>query len=404
MINRRAPRSLRFLGSLSAAMVLTFLTAHAAAWTTPRPPLNGSGTQFTKGFWVCYEFNGAGHTDYYSGVIPYTPTNQTDVTIGFENYVAATYHEPKQIPTCPYYTTEEQAKTALAQFVKNAKGKVVQTGWTLTGVVPPSAASAAPPATATAPPAPPASSPAPKPAPAPGADKVYNTGSSTTRYMYCWTILGDYRSFFTPTFSLDGVNPQKVNLDFVAYIRKTYGGNPSAECDASISTSASDAAQQNKMDELTRSTPKTQHLTITNVEWKPAAAPAETPAPASQGVPSAPKPSAMDAYQQAMAAQRPNGVAASMQMFCYATGAQPGGAGKAQIYVSKIFPAAPTSQPGVAFQTYLRGAHSGQIIGTATCPTAPDADTLQGTRQEYLDNQRKIPTRAVVEVDWKGGQ
>lgn len=394
-VNTRTSPWLRFVGSLPMILGVMLLTAtvfprRAAAQT----PAAQSGLH---GYWVCYEFNGAGQTDYYSGVFPYTADNQTAAMTGFENYVATTYHEPKKIPTCPFYGTEAQAKAALDQHVKIAKNKVVQTGWTPTAVGPSSAASPAPAAATTAAP------PAARPAPAPGTDKVTHSNPPGPAHGYCSEMTADYTVYVTQVFSLEHVLPQKVSGEFHAFIQKTYGQNVSDYCPAQYGEpSLLTAARQHDLDDFRRTTPRTRTLNIVDVDWKPtpdavAAAPAPQPAAAT------PTP-ALDAYQQALAAQRPRGVAAAQTMFCSADGAQRGGGGKAQIYVSKVFAAGSTTQAASAFQSYLSGAHPEVIVSPATCRSAPDADTVQGTRQEYLDTQRKIPTRTVVEVDWKGGQ
>jgi len=389
MFNRRTPSWLRFFGSLPIALGFMLLTTAASPQAAAQAPATQSGLH---GYWVCYEFNGAGNTDYYSGVFPYAPDNQVEAITGFENYVAITYHEPKRIPTCPFYATEAQAQAALDQHVKIAKNRAVQTGWRPTAAVPSSAASPAP-------------SPSAKPAPAPSTDEVTFSAPSESVYGYCSELAADYTLYITLVFNLEHVTPQKVSGEFHALIQKTYGQNESAYCPAQHSdASVLATARQHDLDDLKRSTPKTRTLKIVMVDWKPTPDLIST-APAPKPANAAPRPTpALDAYQQALAAQRPNGVAAAETMFCYADGAQRGGGGQAQIYVSKVFAAASTAQVGSAFQVYLRGAHPDVIISTATCPMAQDADTLQGTRQEYIENQRKISTRNVVEVDWKGGQ
>ena len=258
---------------------------------------------------------------------------------------------------------------------------------------------------ALAPPAPVSAPTVPAQPPVDEKSTVNPVATDSHSFAFCWEIAADYSVYITPVLDLgNGVEVQRVNRDFHAFIQERYNANASAQCPAARDHAGADRDRQDQIDQLKRTTPKTRTLKFVDVEWKPAAA-THSAAKAPTAIPSAPKPSALDAYQQAMAAQRPNGVAASQQVFCHADGAHSGGGGgQAQIYVSKVFAAAATAQAGVAFQTYLRGAHPDLTISTATCQTAPDADTLQGTRADYIANQKKIPTRAVVEVDWKGGQ
>ena len=238
-------RGIRFL---LAATVVAGLTSIVLA-TAPEAGEQASQQMYV----VCYQFNGAPSTDYFSDPFPGTADDLARFVNGFDDYVAATYHVGKHIPTCVYYKDQAEAVAALKQRVSIAKNKVVETHWK------------------------PSDSPVPTP-----------------------------------------VQPQA----------------------------------------------------------KTAAPPGATPAAAS-------------AKQ-------------TLPMFCYATGSL--SSGVAHTYVTKVFPGSPMAQPGAAFQAFLRNAHRDESIGVGTCSTALDADTLQGTRQEYIANQQKMRNRTVVEVDWKGGQ
>lgn len=228
-----------------------------------------------------------------------------------------------------------------------------------------------------------------------------NANVKAPTYAFCWEVSPDYTVYITPTLILENVNVQSVSNDFAAFIRKTYGVNQSPQCPGARDQATSDATRQRQIDDLKRTTPKTRVLKFVDVDWKPIPQAADGSAPKP---PSAPPPSSHppDAYQKALEAQRPAGVAAALITFCYATGAPSGGGGPIHVYVTPVFASSPTTaQVGNAFQTFLRGAHPGENIAQATCSTAPDADTLDGTRQEYIAHQRQIPSRAVVEVDWK---
>jgi hypothetical protein len=364
--------------------------------TSPAAPSSGqqAPTASNAGYWVCYEFNGPPNKDYYSAVFVDTIDHFTASMKAFGKYVAATYHEPDRIPTCPAYHSEAQARAALEQRVALAKGRAVETGWTPTGIAAPAAA---PPAT------PPAQQAAAVPAHPPVQDRHFDPNAPAPAYYgFCWEVAGDYTAYVTPVWSLDNVNKQHVSIDFHAFIQTTYGQNESAYCPADAGQAKAAGARQDQIEEFRKATPKTRTAKVVEVDWKPTtnAADAPTPRPAAAAPPPTP---ALDAYQQALAAQRPKGVAAALSTFCYATGS-PAGGGPVHVYVTKVFSSAPAAQYGRAFQAYLRGAHHDENVGAGMCATAPDADTAQGSRQEYIASQRKNPTRAVVDVDWHGGE
>ena len=384
MFKDRSPHVVRVLAWSIVAVSFSAVASAAAP---------SSGQQATKAYWVCYEFNGAPNKDYYSAVFVDTPDHFAESLKAFGKYVAATYHEPDRIPTCPEYFSEQQAEAALKQRVSLAKGRAVETGWTPTGVAAPADALPVPP---------PAQQTPAVPAHPPAEDKHHDPNAPTpTYYGFCWEVAGNYTAYVTPVWNLDNVNKQRVSIDFHAFIQKTYGQNASAYCPAD-SEAAAASARQDQINEFRRTAPKTRTPKIVEVDWKPTTMVAEAPAPKPPAASPPPTP-ALDAYQQALAAQRPKGVAAALSTFCYATGSAAGG-GPVHVYVTNVFASAPAAQYGSAFQTYLRGAHHDENIGTGMCAAAPDADTAQGSRQEYIANQRRIPTRTVVEVDWKGGQ
>jgi len=361
---------------------------------------------------VCYQFNGAPKTDYYSDPFPDTG-NFSKFVNDFDNYVDATYHAGKHIPTCVYYKDQADAVAALRQKVSIAKTKVIETHWRSSDPAAPT----------------PVQSPSMGAQPK-GPDKSPsnpNAGAgNASAYAFCWEIDGDYTVYITPVLKLDKVN---VQGDFGAFIQKTYAVNARPACPTMRDQAEVERSRQDQIDELKRATPKTRVLKFVDVAWTPPSTPATT-APAQTGVPSAPQVNPLDAYQKALEAQRPNGVAApgssagaraagatqaaattaakpaTAPMFCYAIGSPSSSSASHQshTYVTKVFAGAATAQPGAAFQTFLRNAHRDENISPGTCSTAPDADTLQGTREEYIATQRKTANRTVVEVDWKGGQ
>ena len=352
---------------------------------------------------VCYQFNGSPSTDYYSDPFPDTG-NFSKFVNDFENYVDATYHVGKRIPTCVYYKDQAEALAALRQKVSIAKTKVVETHWKSPDSPAPTTVQSP---TMGAQPKGPDKSP----------DNPNAGAGNTAAYAFCWEISADYTVYITPVLKLDKVD---VQGDFSAFIQRTYGVNARPECPTIRDQVVVGRTRQTQIDDLKRTTPKTRVLKFVDVDWTPPSTPA-TATPAQTGVPSAPQPNALDAYQKALAAQRPNGVAApgspassgaagatqaaaptpakaaTTPMFCYATGSPSSSSAgtQAHTYVTKIFPGSATAQPGTAFQTFLRNAHRDESIGAGTCSTAPDADTLQGTREEYIANQRKMANRTI---------
>ena len=160
--------------------------------------------------------------------------------------------------------------------------------------------------------------------------------------------------------------------------------------------------------------------------------PAPAP-PAAAAEKKAPPPSpTTQAYEKAMKAQRPQSVtdaqlaaaaktptparpsdapavraattptAAEKYQFCYTTGNPSHGAGQSHYYVTQVFPVAgPDPHRGNAFEAYLRGQYRQDSITGSSCSTPGPVSAEESTRRSYIENQSKIPNRAVVELNWK---
>jgi hypothetical protein len=218
--------------------------------------------------------------------------------------------------------------------------------------------------------------------------------------------------YITPNANLDKVNVQTVNRDFVAFILKTYGVRTSAQCPAARDEAALNRTRQSQIDDLKRTVPKTRTVKFVDVDWKPAPIVADATS-ASKPAATPPPTPALDAYQKALAAGQPRSNAAppdkpatAAMTFCYAIGTPTASSGGKQshAYVTKLFSSPAGAQADTAFQKSLSSAHPDENISRAVCQASTDTDSLQGTRQEFIADQRKVPSRAVIDVDWKGGQ
>jgi hypothetical protein len=178
--------------------------------------------------------------------------------------------------------------------------------------------------------------------------------------------------------------------------------------------------------------------TATMTEWTPdkhealMAEAAKNHAPPAIPAKKTPPPplAAQDAYEKAMKAQRPQSVtdaqlaaaaktpqpmhpnetstvpattaAAAKYQFCYTTGSPLHGSGQSHYYVTKVFPVtAPDPHRGNAFEAYLRAQFRQDSIVGSSCSTPGPVNAEESTRRSYMENQSKIPNRAIVELNWK---
>ena len=158
------------------------------------------------------------------------------------------------------------------------------------------------------------------------------------------------------------------------------------------------------------------------------------PAPAAVAEKKTPPPSAAQtAYEKALAAQRPQTVSPEQlaaaaktpasaphpdgaptaramapppsvekYQFCYTTGSPSRGPGQSHYYVTQLFPVtAADPHRANAFETYLRGQFRQDSISGSSCSTPGPANAQESARRGYIENQRKIPNRAIVELTWK---
>jgi len=152
------------------------------------------------------------------------------------------------------------------------------------------------------------------------------------------------------------------------------------------------------------------------------------PAPAAKRTPPPPL-AAQTAYEKAMAAQRPHsvsqaqlaaakagagitpatgqasGLSASTSekyVFCESTGSPYRGTAQSHYYVTQVFAAsAGHSHPQDAFKAYLHGAHPQEDISSSSCSTPGPRSAVESTRRSFMENERKMPNRAIVELAWQ---
>lgn len=96
------------------------------------------------------------------------------------------------------------------------------------------------------------------------------------------------------------------------------------------------------------------------------------------------------------------GTTAEKYSFCYSTGSPLRGPGQSHYYVTQLFPtSAADPRRGSAFGAYLHGQHPQESISSSWCSTPQARSTEESARRSYIENQRKIPNRAIVELTWK---
>lgn len=146
----------------------------------------------------------------------------------------------------------------------------------------------------------------------------------------------------------------------------------------------------------------------------------------------APPLAAQTAYEKAMAAQRPQAVSQAQlaaaskaatppkpsttatagtasapstgekYIFCESTGSPYRGKAQSHYYVTQIFPAPiGNTHPQDAFKAYLHGAHREEDISSSSCTHPGPKSAEESTRRSYIENQRTMPNRAIVELNWK---
>lgn len=70
--------------------------------------------------------------------------------------------------------------------------------------------------------------------------------------------------------------------------------------------------------------------------------------------------------------------------------------------MTQIFPTlAADPRRGNAFGAYLHGQHPQESISSSWCSTPGARSAEESARQSYIENQRKNPNRAIVELTWK---
>jgi hypothetical protein len=396
--------------ALLSALIVTALAAPANAAVT--------------GYYVCTADastdGGKTSTTYLSEVIPNTGFRPGQIT-GFREFLAQTY-KINTTPRCFERSTEAQAR----DFMRTTSPGVnkVMTGWKFTAAGTPT--------------------PAPSPtgqvaAPQQDSSKILpgtTKAPSDALQGYCFQYTKD-KLFITKTFLYNRPNGDGVDQEFSAYVSKTYGtpAYASSRCAAvRVDASRVESLRQNEISELKRYP----NLQLVEFEWAPAPKPEP---PAQTAAPATPAPNALDAFNKAVAAQRPASNTApqpapgaapqqtaratpapvapkatpapasppsapevSTYSYCYAYGTPPplnGRAAKQHFYITKSFPAATSANLNRDFAAFLTAEHPAESMN-ASCLSPTALDQADKGRQDAITLRRKQTTTFdVVEVDWK---
>lgn len=249
---------------------------------------------------------------------------------------------------------------------------------------------------------------------------------------WCWEASNDYVAYFSRVETYHVGQISGVEQEFAKFIEKTYGlRGVSASCFGSYYPGQAEIVRQRTIDDIKRSAPAKFPVKFVELDWAPAptaAAPAAAPA---QSAPTAPAASAQNAYEKALAAQRPRSVgssapprartadadadvaprlaaavvtqAAPTYSYCSANGtptARSKGPVHQHFYVTQPFPLAAGQHPDGAFQNFLRAAHPGEIF-TARCSTAGPLATVENSRRVNIGGKQKNPYFDIQEVRWQ---
>ena len=402
------PYARRLLFALMAMLVATPMpSARAADWLDQA---------VTQGFFVCGLDNGAATapTLYFSDVIADTGLAPSALATRFTDYVAANYKLAKRPATCAPYRTEAEARAAVKEQVARQGSKVVETGWKLGGSATPSGSLAAS-----------------QPAKPKGKTKEDGLGStSAERSIFCWTITPDYIVYMSKLADLPAaVISSRLSQQFDAFTAKTYGTTPGGRCQVTMPDEGN-RLRQAEIDQLRKGSARVKFVEF---DWSPTAEP--TAAPAKPAAPTTAAPSAQDAYEKALAAQRPRsnteatspakpatpspapaaatstaparpaGAAASANLYayCYANSTQRPSSGPVQqhFYVTPIFPVAPDANVSEAFQNFMRSEYPTENVGRPSCTNGIPQNNADAARRGMLAGRRGTPNVTVTELTWK---
>jgi len=393
--------------ALLSAFVVIASVGHARAAT----PARAAG-QLTR-YFVCVEKvltnGGKSVTDYFSDVVSFTKVPPGPLDATFADFVAAKYGV-KGSPACVQVASEQDGRQQLAKM-QSPDRKAVLTGWKYD----PAAANA------------PAPAPAPPAAPR-GRGKGDNVSSGPPAdvqlFLFCWEIAADYTVYITKVVAHPTplAQIQRIPAEYSDFIAARYGVKTSASCPASRFSQAELEAQRTReIAQIRRGSPKARFV---EVDWtpKPQDAPPAPGRGATNPAPAAPAPNALDAYNKALAAQRPasnTGAAAPAPVaaaakppapavetfsYCYAYGTPQGpGNGKPRrqhFYVTPIFARTAADQPGGDWQKFIRAAHTDEGFN-ASCSAPQPRAAVEKARTDQVASMRKLANFDVVDVDWK---
>lgn len=403
-----------------ASVALFLPTCAPAALARASAPL--SPPPDTEGWYICALGN------YFSDIFaaPDTMDSFRDMTAQFQQFVLSQYKSQAPshaVSSCNRYLSQRLAQNALSNF---NNGKNVLTGWKYGTTAAPAAAPGQP--GAAAPPMAAAGSP-------PSPDQLRFCWVSETSPADPYNNAGR-PAYFTAMFAADQDHAAAGGSLFAKYIEKKYSVPYHGPSYCSGGTTALQARiayvkQHGGAAVMTDWTPDKHEALMAELAKNPPSPPPA--APVAKKTPPPPS-AAQEAYEKAMAAQRPQSVSQAQlaaaaktpapgssrapatpaaaapsagttgekYMFCYSTGSPYRGTASSHYYVTQVFPApAGNSHPQNAFGAYLHGQYQRESISGHYCSTPASMSVAESTRRSYIENQRKIPNRVVVELNWK---